>query len=107
MIRNHLIFRSVFSFFRALLTSLFVVYFQYQPITKSSKAIKQHYNVVIIGSGYGGSVAACRSARAGQTVCVLEKGQEWLPGDFPETMDEAFRSTYIDNEDLNNPQGKG
>ena len=40
-------------------------------------------------------MAACRSARAGQSVCVLEKGQEWLPGDFPETMEQAFRVTHI------------
>ncbi len=67
--------------------------------------IKQHYNVVVIGSGYGGAVAACRSARAGQSVCILEKGQEWLPGDFPETMEAAFRATYINNEDAKKPQG--
>lgn len=41
--------------------------------------------MVVIGSGYGASIAASRCARAGQSVCVLEKGKEWWPGDFPES----------------------
>ncbi|MFN0253286.1 MAG: GMC family oxidoreductase N-terminal domain-containing protein [Kofleriaceae bacterium] len=43
-------------------------------------------DVVIIGSGYGGAVTAARLAAAGAKVVVLERGQEWLPGDFPETL---------------------
>ena len=53
------------------------------PIT----SIKSKYDVVVIGSGYGGGIAASRCARAGKSVCVLERGKEWLPGDFPETFD--------------------
>jgi cholesterol oxidase len=44
------------------------------------------FDVVVIGSGYGGAVAATRLAGAGAKVAILERGQEWLPGDFPETM---------------------
>src|SRR5689334_14605289 len=43
--------------------------------------------VAIIGSGYGGAVSAARLAAAGAKVFVLERGQEWLPGDFPEDLD--------------------
>ena len=43
-------------------------------------------------------MAACRSARGGQSVCVLEKGLEYLPGDFPETMEESFRSIFVNDE---------
>ena len=78
---------------------------QYSPITKPQKVIKPHYNVVIIGSGYGGGVAACRGARGGQSVCVFEKGLEYLPGDFPETMEESFRSTYVSDERANRSFG--
>ncbi|XP_072033112.1 cholesterol oxidase-like isoform X1 [Amphiura filiformis] len=52
--------------------------------------IESQYDVVVIGSGYGGSIAASRSARAGQKVCVLERGKEWRPGDFPERETETI-----------------
>lgn len=43
--------------------------------------LKPSYNVVVIGSGYGGGVAASRMARAQpkQSVCVLESGEERWP----------------------------
>ena len=47
--------------------------------------VGSHYDVVVIGSGYGGSVAASRFARSGLRVCVLEKGREYAPGEFPDT----------------------
>lgn len=50
---------------------------------------------MVVGSGYGGSIAASRSARAGQSVCVLERGKEWLPGDFPETFLNAWKEVQI------------
>ena len=42
-----------------------------------------HYDVVIVGSGYGGAVSACRLARAGKRIAVLERGREVLTGEFP------------------------
>ncbi len=42
-------------------------------------------DVAIIGSGFGGSVAALRFSRKGYRVTVLEKGKRWLPEDFPNT----------------------
>ncbi len=47
------------------------------------------FDVVIVGSGYGGAVAAARFAAmqdargAPLRVCVLERGREYLPGTFP------------------------
>lgn len=38
---------------------------------------------LVVGSGYGGSVAANRLAKNNQRVSLLERGQEYLPGDFP------------------------
>jgi len=47
------------------------------------------FDVVIVGSGYGGAVAAARLAGAKKadgselSVCVLERGREYVPGTFP------------------------
>jgi len=43
------------------------------------------YDAVVIGSGYGGGVAASRLARMGLRLAVLEQGRLWRPGDFPTT----------------------
>ena len=50
------------------------------------------YDAVVIGSGYGGGVAASRLARMGLRVAVLEQGRHWRPGDFPTTV-KARRKT--------------
>jgi cholesterol oxidase len=40
------------------------------------------YEVVIIGSGFGGSVAALRAAEKGYRVGVMEAGRRWKDEDF-------------------------
>ena len=50
------------------------------------------YDAVVIGSGYGGGVAASRLARMGLRLAVLEQGRLWRPGDFPTTA-KARRKT--------------
>lgn len=50
-------------------------------------------DVVIVGSGYGGAVTAARLAGGGAKVFVLERGQEWLPGDFPERFEALLGAT--------------
>ena len=44
------------------------------------------YDVVIIGSGFGGSVAALRAAEKGYTVAVMESGRRWKDEDIPKTQ---------------------
>jgi cholesterol oxidase len=51
--------------------------------------MKSHYDVVVVGSGYGGGVAASRMARAGRQVCLLERGKELIPGEYPQNELEA------------------
>ncbi|HVP91084.1 MAG TPA: GMC family oxidoreductase [Terriglobales bacterium] len=43
------------------------------------------YDFIVIGSGFGGSVAALRLAEKGYSVCVIESGKRWRAGDFPAT----------------------
>src|SRR5947207_3962838 len=38
---------------------------------------------IIIGSGFGGSVSACRLAQSGASVLVLERGRRWEANDYP------------------------
>ena len=40
-------------------------------------------DAIVVGSGFGGAVAAARLAQAGYSVIVLERGRRWEPGDFP------------------------
>ena len=52
-------------------------------LARPLSAAAPSYDVIVVGSGYGGGVAACRFARAGKQVAVLERGREILPGEFP------------------------
>lgn len=43
------------------------------------------YDVIVIGSGFGGSVAAMRATEKGYRVGVLEAGKRWNDEDIPDT----------------------
>ncbi len=53
--------------------------------------IKNHYDIIVIGSGYGASITASRLSRAGKKVCLLERGKEFLPGEYPKTTGDALK----------------
>jgi cholesterol oxidase len=52
-------------------------------LSRTLEFAKDRYDVIVVGSGYGGGVAASRLARAGKRVAVLERGREVLAGQFP------------------------
>jgi len=49
---------------------------RFPRISRPVELLRNTYDVVVIGSGYGGGVAASRMARGRQRVCVLERGKE-------------------------------
>ncbi|MCC6532854.1 MAG: alkaline phosphatase D family protein [Burkholderiales bacterium] len=53
------------------------------------------FDVLIIGSGYGGAVAAARLASSELRVAVLERGREYLPGEFPDEVGELPKHVRI------------
>lgn len=57
---------------------------QWQRIANTEQ-MKSHYDAVVVGSGYGGSITAVRLAELGMNVCMLERGKEWVPGEMPDT----------------------
>ncbi|KAL7273366.1 hypothetical protein RUND412_003786 [Rhizina undulata] len=64
-------------------------------ISKPVTMMRPAYDVVVIGSGYGGGVAASRMARGGKEVCVLELGVEKWPGEYPVTIEEAYPELHF------------
>ena len=44
-----------------------------------------HFDAIVIGSGFGGSVTALRLSEKGYQVLVLEKGRRFGPQDFPKS----------------------
>ena len=69
--------------------------FGQKRIAKPLSEAKSHYTVLVVGSGYGAGVAASRLARAGQDVCVLERGKEMLPGEYPNKIGDAQGSVQF------------
>ncbi len=54
----------------------------------------REFDVVVVGSGFGGSVAALRASEKGYSVCVLEAGRRFGPDDFPRTSWDVRRYLY-------------
>ena len=67
------------------------------PLSLPNHKIKEVYDVVVVGSGYGGGISASRMARAGKKVCLLERGKEFLPGDFPDAPTEALNEVQTNS----------
>lgn len=53
------------------------------------------YDVVIIRSGFGGSVAAVRAVEKGYRVRVMESGRRWKDEDIPKTSMEPPDSPWF------------
>ncbi|KAL5740012.1 hypothetical protein ACOSQ2_029192 [Xanthoceras sorbifolium] len=58
------------------------------------------YDAVVVGSGYGGSVAAFRMSMAGIKVCLVEKGRRWEAHDFPTDSLKIMSASRMENRNL-------
>jgi cholesterol oxidase len=50
----------------------------------------ESFDVVVIGSGFGGAITAGRLASKGYRVVVLERGRRWTPSTFPRRPSDAW-----------------
>jgi len=60
----------------------------------------EHYDWIIIGSGFGGSVSALRLTQKGYRVLVVEKGRRFTKEDFPKTNWDVRRWLWQPNAGL-------
>jgi hypothetical protein len=68
---------------------------RFPRISRPVELLRPSYDVVVIGSGYGGGVAASRMARGRQSVCLLERGKEKWPGEYPIKLTEAMKELHV------------
>ena len=62
------------------------------------------YDVIVIGSGFGGSVSALRLSEKGYRVCVIEAGARFEDKDFPKTSWRLNKFLYAPRLGLNGIQ---
>ncbi len=65
---------------------------------------KRDYDVLVIGSGFGGSVTALRLTEKGYKVGVLEAGRRWEAEDIPKTNWNVRKSMWAPRLGLTGPQ---
>lgn len=70
------------------------------------------FDVLVVGSGYGGAIAAAALANNGHdsgravSLCVLERGKEYLPGAFPSRMADLAGHTRVSTPASPQPGGE-
>lgn len=63
------------------------------------RSVPWQFDVLIVGSGYGASVTAARLAARlspGSRLAVLERGREWVPGNFPDRLPDVLDESRLE-----------
>ena len=60
------------------------------------------FDVIVIGSGFGGAITACRLAEANYKVLVLERGRRWDKTNYPRRPEDQW---FWNNENPEREQG--
>src|SRR5882724_637156 len=58
------------------------------------------FDVIVIGSGFGGAITGCRLAEKGLRVLILERGRRW-DSNFPRAITDPWRYDYDEPEEHN------
>ncbi|KAK7532801.1 uncharacterized protein J3D65DRAFT_557668 [Phyllosticta citribraziliensis] len=68
---------------------------RFPRLSRPVPTMRPEYDVVVVGSGYGGGVAASVMSRAGKQVAVLELGKEKWPGEYPSAMADVMPELHV------------
>ncbi|MFF5104297.1 GMC oxidoreductase [Streptomyces sp. NPDC000134] len=75
---------------------------RHAPAAEAASAREERHDVVIVGSGIGGAITACRLAEAGVGSVVLERGRHWpldpKGGTFPHFPSMDRRLIWLDDD---------
>ncbi|MBT2595464.1 GMC oxidoreductase [Arthrobacter sp. ISL-72] len=65
-----------------------------EPVVNGGDDPAESVDAVVVGSGFGGSVASYRLAAGGQSVVLMERGKAYPPGSFARTPSEMGRNFW-------------
>jgi cholesterol oxidase len=65
-----------------------------EPVVQGDDDPAESVDAVVVGSGFGGSVASYRLAAGGQSVVLMERGRAYPPGSFARTPSEMGRNFW-------------
>src|SRR2546430_2810343 len=54
------------------------------------------FDVIVIGSGFGGAFTSCRLAEKGKMVLVLERGKKWDRTTYPRELEDEWIWSHVD-----------